>query len=90
MLLLAGGAARGRREPAQGADDLALVSGVHIMLSPEVMFTLSRAGMLSPDGRCKTFDASTDGYGRGEGVGVVVLKRQAVSMHMAGPCRPRK
>ncbi|MFB1483785.1 SDR family NAD(P)-dependent oxidoreductase [Corallococcus sp. RDP092CA] len=54
---------------------MALAGGVQLVLSPEVMLFLSRARALSPDGRCKTFDASADGYGRGEGCGVVVLKR---------------
>ncbi|PSB25824.1 type I polyketide synthase [Stenomitos frigidus] len=57
-----------------GECDLALVGGVNLMLSPTLTIALSQAGMLSPDGRCKTFDASADGYGRGEGCGVVVLK----------------
>ncbi|NBD13836.1 SDR family NAD(P)-dependent oxidoreductase [Corallococcus silvisoli] len=54
---------------------LALAGGVQLILAPEVMLFLSRARALSPDGRCKTFDASADGYGRGEGCGAVVLKR---------------
>jgi acyl transferase domain-containing protein len=45
------------------------------MLSPENSIACSRWGMLAPDGRCKTFDASADGYVRSEGCGVVVLKR---------------
>ena len=57
-----------------GECDLALAGGVNLMLSPTLTIALSQAGMLSPDGRCKTFDASADGYGRGEGCGVVVLK----------------
>jgi len=48
---------------------------VNLILSPEATITFSKARMLAPDGRCKTFDASADGYGRGEGCGVVVLKR---------------
>ena len=59
----------------QRETSLALVGGVHLMLSPEVMVSFSQARMLSPDGRCKTFAASADGYGRGEGCGVLVLKR---------------
>jgi acyl transferase domain-containing protein len=55
--------------------DAALAGGVSLALSPETPITLSRAHMLSPDGRCKTFDASADGYGRGEGCGIVMLKR---------------
>lgn len=55
--------------------DLALVGGVNLILCPDASVALCRARMLSPDGRCKTFDASANGYVRGEGCGVVVLKR---------------
>jgi acyl transferase domain-containing protein/acyl carrier protein/phospholipid N-methyltransferase len=58
-----------------GECELALASGVNALLSPEFSINFSRAGMLSPDGRCKTFDDSADGYVRGEGCGVVVLKK---------------
>ncbi len=57
-----------------GECDLALAGGVNLLLSATLSIALSKAGMLSPDGRCKTFDATADGYGRGEGCGVVVLK----------------
>ena len=53
---------------------MAIVGGVHLMLSPGNFINFSQAGILSLDGKCKTFDASADGYGRGEGCGVVVLK----------------
>ncbi len=55
--------------------DLALTGGVNRILSPNMSIALSKAQMLSKDGRCKTFDASANGYGRGEGCGIVVLKR---------------
>jgi acyl transferase domain-containing protein len=54
---------------------LALAGGVNLILSPEISIFLCRSHALAPDGRCKTFDASADGYSRGEGCGVVVLKR---------------
>jgi acyl transferase domain-containing protein len=57
--------------------DLALAGGVHLMLAPNVSVALSRARMMSPDGRCKAFDAAADGFGQGEGGGMVVLKRLA-------------
>jgi acyl transferase domain-containing protein len=55
--------------------DMALVGGVNLLLSEATMVSLARFGGLSPDGRCKAFDAAADGFGRGEGCGVVVLKR---------------
>ncbi len=58
-----------------GECDLALAGGVNLLISPGTMINFSRAHMLSPDGRCKTFDAAADGYVRGEGCGVVVIKR---------------
>ena len=57
--------------------DLALAGGVNVLLSPLWSVALSKLGMLSPDGRCKTFDARANGFVRGEGCGVVVLKRLA-------------
>ncbi len=54
---------------------LCLVGGVNLILSPEITATFSEADMMAADGRCKTFDASADGYVRGEGCGMVVLKR---------------
>ncbi|HTQ06405.1 MAG TPA: SDR family NAD(P)-dependent oxidoreductase [Polyangiaceae bacterium] len=54
---------------------MALAGGVNLLLAPELYIALSRARMLARDGRCKTFDAAADGFGRGEGCGMVVLKR---------------
>ncbi len=58
-----------------GECDQALAGGVNLILSPRLYVTLAAAGMLAADGRCKTFDAAADGYVRGEGCGLVVLKR---------------
>ncbi|MHC0067445.1 type I polyketide synthase [Nostoc sp. UIC 10890] len=59
----------------RGESNLALAGGVNRIISPEVSIAFSKARMLSFNGRCKTFDASADGFVRGEGCGVVVLKR---------------
>ncbi|HTZ14424.1 MAG TPA: SDR family NAD(P)-dependent oxidoreductase, partial [Mycobacterium sp.] len=58
-----------------GECDLALAGGANAILTPATMITFSHAHMLAPDGRCKTFDAAADGYVRGEGCGVIVIKR---------------
>ncbi len=57
-----------------GACDTALVCGVNIFADPAAFVAFSKAGMLSPTGTISTFDAQADGYVRGEGCGVVVLK----------------
>src|SRR5262249_48604003 len=54
---------------------MALAGGVNVLLAPESMIALTEMRALSPDGKCKTFDASANGYVRGEGCGIVVLKR---------------
>ncbi len=58
-----------------GESDLALAGGVSLILSPEHLIGICQMTALSPDGRCKTFDASADGFGQGEGCGIVALKR---------------
>jgi acyl transferase domain-containing protein len=58
-----------------GESQVAFAGAVFLMLSPLLTISLSKARMLARDGRCKTFDAGADGYVRGEGCGVVVLKR---------------
>ena len=55
--------------------DTAIAGGVSLMLGPELGDSFAESGMLAADGRCKTFDARADGYGRGEGAGMVVLRR---------------
>ncbi|MBI5563327.1 MAG: acyltransferase domain-containing protein [Chloroflexi bacterium] len=67
----------------RGECQLALVGGVNLILTPEVNINFSKANMLSTDGRCKTFDARADGYVRGEGCAVIVLKKlpDAIANH---------
>jgi len=58
-----------------GETSMAICGGVNLMCSPETTITLSKSHMLAPDGRCKTFDSRADGFARGEGCGVLLLKR---------------
>ena len=58
-----------------GDSEMVLAGGVYLMLTPRFQVLFSKAGMLSPDGACKTFDESANGMVPGEGAGVVVLKR---------------
>jgi 3-oxoacyl-[acyl-carrier-protein] synthase II len=58
-----------------GECDLALAGGVNGILLPEVSINFSKARMLSPENRCKTFDASANGFVRSEGCGIIVLRR---------------
>ncbi|HAA30904.1 MAG TPA: beta-ketoacyl synthase, partial [Cyanobacteria bacterium UBA8553] len=58
-----------------GESNLCLTGGVNLILSPEATIAYSHARMIAPDGRCKTFDAKANGYVRGEGCGIIVLKR---------------
>ncbi|MGZ9164529.1 MAG: type I polyketide synthase, partial [Anaerolineales bacterium] len=58
-----------------GQANVALAGSVSLMLAPEATVSMSKAHALAPDGYSKTFDAAADGYGRGEGCGMIVLKR---------------
>ncbi|AOJ03978.1 polyketide synthase [Burkholderia mayonis] len=64
---------RAVRALRRGESGVAIVGGVNVMLTTRLHRALAAAGMLSPDGRCKTFDASANGYVRGEGVAALVL-----------------
>lgn len=55
--------------------DMAIAGGVNLILSPDKTIAYSKAGMLSPDGQCKPFDESANGYVRSEGCGIIILKR---------------
>jgi len=69
------------RSLREGECSVALAGGVNILLSPVTTMCLSKAGMMSPDGRCKAFDASANGYVRSEGAGLVVLKPLSRALH---------
>ncbi|MGO8962191.1 SDR family NAD(P)-dependent oxidoreductase [Mycobacterium sp.] len=62
------------RSLRDGECALAVAGGVNVILSPALMINFTKARVMAPDGRCKTFDAGADGYVRGEGAGIVVLK----------------
>ena len=63
-----------------GECNLAVAGGVNIMVGPNTAIAESKSGFLSPDGRCKAFDDSADGYARGEGGAVVVIKPLAQAL----------
>ena len=66
---------RACRSLRDGEVEIAIAAGVNVALSPETSISVSKWGMMAADGRCKTFDAAADGFVRGEGCGVVILKR---------------
>lgn len=70
-----------------GDSDIAIVGGTSLLLNPEMFMYLSNQSFLSPDGRCKAFDESANGYGRGEGFGCVVLKRVDDAVSFGDPIR---
>jgi acyl transferase domain-containing protein/acyl-CoA synthetase (AMP-forming)/AMP-acid ligase II/NAD(P)-dependent dehydrogenase (short-subunit alcohol dehydrogenase family)/acyl carrier protein/SAM-dependent methyltransferase len=63
----------------------ALAGGVNLILSPDLTIALSQARMMSSDGRCKTFDSRADGYVRGEGCALIVLKRLSDAQREGDP-----
>jgi acyl transferase domain-containing protein/NADPH:quinone reductase-like Zn-dependent oxidoreductase/acyl carrier protein len=64
----------------RGACSAALAGGVNVMFAPEYTIAMCKGHFLSPDGRCKSFDDRANGYGRGEGAGIVVLKPLAAAI----------
>ncbi len=64
---------------------LAVTGGVNLLLSPHTFIVACQAGMLARDGRCKSFDAAADGFGRGEGCGILVLKRLSDAVESGDP-----
>ena len=70
-----------------GESDIAIVGGVNLLLSPEMFMYFSNQNFLSPDGKCKSFDESGNGYGRGEGFAAIVLKRVDDAIEVGDPLR---
>lgn len=68
-----------------GESAMALAGGIVLTFAPQYTVVESAGGFLSPEGRCKTFDASASGYVRGEGVGVVALKRLSDAVEAGDP-----
>lgn len=71
----------------QGKCTGALVGGVSLMFSPTLWQTLHDQGLLSPTGQCRTFDASADGYARGEAVNMIYIKRPSQAIRDKDPIR---
>ncbi|MGL6097870.1 MAG: beta-ketoacyl synthase N-terminal-like domain-containing protein, partial [Fimbriiglobus sp.] len=78
---------RAARSILSGECELAIAGAVSLMLSPRTFVSTSRLGVLSPDGRCMTFDHRANGYVKGEGVGVVVLKSLEKAIADGDPIR---
>jgi acyl transferase domain-containing protein/ribosomal protein S18 acetylase RimI-like enzyme/acyl carrier protein len=73
------------RSLLSGECGMALAGAANLILSPELSIAFSQAGMLAPDGRCKPFAATADGYVRSEGVAVLVLKRLEAALAARDP-----
>src|SRR5262249_7648140 len=71
----------------QGSCEMAVAGGVNIIANPKLVIAATQGGMLSEDGRCKTFDKSANGYVRGEGVGAILLKPLAKAIKDNDPIR---
>ncbi|KAK6544885.1 hypothetical protein TWF694_001564 [Orbilia ellipsospora] len=65
----------GRQALLAGETKLAIVGGVNALIGPGLTRVLDKAGAVTPEGRCRSFDSSASGYGRGEGASVLILKR---------------
>ena len=70
-----------------GESDIAIVGGVSLLLNPDMFMYLSNQQFLARDGKCKSFDESADGYGRGEGFAAVILKRVDDAIAYGDPIR---
>jgi len=70
-----------------GECDVALAGGVNLQLSPAWTIGLCKLKALSPDGRCKAFDVGADGFGRGEGCGIIILRRLSDAVATGDPIR---
>jgi acyl transferase domain-containing protein len=65
----------------------AVVAGSNLILTPTMTMSISDNMILSPDGLCKTFDASADGYGRGEAINAIYIKPLAEALRQGDPIR---
>ncbi|KAL1850583.1 Type I Iterative PKS [Paecilomyces lecythidis] len=70
-----------------GEADMSIVCGSNLLLAPDCFKMFSSLSMLSPDGKCYAFDSRANGYGRGEGVGTVIIKRLSDALAAGDPIR---
>ncbi|KAJ0108782.1 PKS01 highly reducing polyketide synthase [Diaporthe amygdali] len=70
-----------------GESQMAIVGGCNLMISPDMFMFEAGQGFLSPDGKCKTFDQSANGYGRGEGFAAVIVKPLDLAIADGDPIR---
>ena len=77
----------GNKSIQEGESDLSIVAGSALHFDPSIFITMTDFGMLSSDGRCRTFDAHGSGYVRGEGIAAVILKRKSQAESAGDPIR---
>lgn len=70
-----------------GDCEAAIAGASNLILTPDVQIMATKLGTLSPTSQCHTFDVSADGYGRGEGIGVLYLKRLSDAIKAGDPIK---